>query len=94
MDYKYLCLQLVTCGGILLGLCVLSHVVSPPTSLPDIFPVLTSCYSCFLFMLTMMYFNYIQLTLPEGVTNGPANLWDATYQRSNIHLKIKTKKFH
>lgn len=90
-------LQLTSSLSVLLLLCLLSHILTPPRSLPDIFPVLISCYSCFLFLITLSYLVYIQLSLPR--VNEKNLLWDCDirsynnilYQivgRSNINLNI------
>lgn len=51
------------------GCAVLTYVnvfVKPPHHLPDLFPLLTSVYSCVHFLMFLLYFNYKQFLL-EGV---------------------------
>ena len=77
----------------LMGLCLLAHLVPPPPSLPDIFAVFISCYCCILFMLTMVYFSYVQLSLENEQWNSilECNVSQCMYQivgRSNINLNI------
>lgn len=50
---SYLCLSLQCASSFigLLVLCTASHVITPPSHLPDLFPVLISGYSCILFLL-------------------------------------------
>ena len=45
--------------SVLAMLCVCSHLVTPPQSLPDIFPLMISCYSCCLFLLSYIYVTYL-----------------------------------
>lgn len=52
------CVSSVIC---LLMLCAGSHVILPPTHLPDLFPVLISGYSCILFLIFWLYLNITQL---------------------------------
>ena len=46
----------------LLGVCVLSHIISPPAHLPHIFPVLISTMSCLLFTIFTTHIHYLQFT--------------------------------
>ena len=79
---------MVASASVLIALCTLSHVIPPPPSLPDIFPVLISSFSCLLFMLTLLYFSYVQVSLPAGSGGLGGTYW--MYQR-NIQLKISKK---
>ncbi|XP_065899905.1 dolichyl pyrophosphate Man9GlcNAc2 alpha-1,3-glucosyltransferase-like [Dysidea avara] len=51
----------------LMMLCAASHVISPPSRLPDLFPVLISGYSCILFLLSCVYFNITQFSCHKTV---------------------------
>ena len=46
----------------LLGVCVVSHITSPPAHLPHIFPVLISTMSCLLFTIFTTHTHYLQFT--------------------------------
>ena len=59
--------QCVSTGIGLMMLCAASHVISPPTQLPDLFPVLISGYSCILFLLSALYFNVTQFSCYKTV---------------------------
>ena len=50
------------------GLVVASYTITPPPSLPDLYPVLISAYSAMHFMCFMLYFHYIQITANPEVT--------------------------
>ena len=83
-------LQIVLSLGILFGLCVLSHVISPPTSLPDIFAVLISAYCCCLFIFTLVYLSYIQIVFPTEELPWKYDISHYIYQidrRLNINFK-------
>lgn len=92
--------QLVLSLSLLLGLCILSHIVSPPKFLPDFFPVLTSCYCCLLFMATLVYFIFVQVSLQSSPYQQQNLIWDyevsqCMYQRvkrSNINLAVCKKE--
>ena len=58
--------QMISSIVLLMGLCLLSHIVSPPPSLPDIFAVFISCYSCSLFVLSLLLFSSIQIYMHLG----------------------------
>ncbi|KAM9483604.1 dolichyl pyrophosphate Man9GlcNAc2 alpha-1,3-glucosyltransferase [Clarias gariepinus] len=47
---------------IMAGLSFLSVAVDPPADLPDLFPVLVSLFSFYLFQVMLLYFNLVQLT--------------------------------
>lgn len=46
----------------LLSVCLLSHIITPPSRWPDLFPVLISSLSCLHFLLFFLFFTYKQLT--------------------------------
>lgn len=86
--YQYILIVLSL--GILFGLCVLSHVISPPTSLPDIFAVLISAYCCCLFIFTLVYLSYIQIVFPTEELPWKYDISHYIYQidrRLNINFK-------
>jgi hypothetical protein len=94
MKYIFTLFQGVLSLGVLLGLCLLSHVVPTPSSLPDIFAVLTSCYCSVLFMGTLAYFGYLQATLHSSSDMWECNMSQYMYQivrRSNIKLTVDRK---
>ena len=74
---------------VLLGLCLLSHLLPSPASLPDIFPVLISFYSCVLLMSTWLYFSYVQLSAGPRPTSA---LW--TLDRQSAHHTAGTATTH
>ncbi|CAL8309317.1 unnamed protein product [Lota lota] len=47
-------------------LSVASVVLLPPVGLPDLFPVLVSAFSFLHFLGTFVYFNIVQLSMPQG----------------------------
>lgn len=47
-----------------MGLHIGSAVVKPPRRYPDLWPVLISLYSCAHFLAFLLYFHYLQLSLP------------------------------
>ena len=63
-DYIFQCVSSVV--GLMM-LCAASHVISPPSRLPDLFPVLISGYSCILFLLSCVYFNITQFSCHKTV---------------------------
>ena len=96
-------LQFVFSTAVLLSLCSLSHFIPPPTYLPDIFPVLISACSCALFILFLLYLNWLQLfgtsiTTSIGLTKSSEG--SQLYQkvgRSSINLTLfnhPTEKEH
>ena len=50
------------------GLIVAYFTVTPPPSLPDLYPVLISAYSAMHFMCFLIYFHYIQISAVPEVT--------------------------
>lgn len=46
-------------------LCLLSHFISAPVNLPDLYPVLISVFSCTIFIAFVMYFHYKQFYLSD-----------------------------
>ena len=45
----------------LCGLCVASHLISPPSKLPDLFPVLISSFSFLYFVSFALFYHWEQL---------------------------------
>lgn len=48
-----------------LVLMICEAIVSPPTNLPHLFPLLTAAYSCVHFLIFLAYFSYKQLTTTD-----------------------------
>lgn len=63
--------------------------VSPPESLPHLFPLLISCYSCVHFSLFFVYFNYRQLF---SVANAKSDTLKHKLSISTKEKAISSKK--
>lgn len=57
-------LSMAGCGV----LTFLNVAIKPPQHLPDLFPLLTSVYSCIHFLCFLLYFNYKQFSL-SGISS-------------------------
>lgn len=60
--YAVMAGSLLTCG--LLGLGML--VLEPPARYPDLFPLLVSVFSCVHFVGFFVYFNVVQISIPQA----------------------------
>lgn len=93
--HYYESLMLTLSLSVLLLICSFSHIIPPPISLPDIFAVLISCYCCLLFMATLAYFSYVQLSLQRNTEEQCQFPWDhRMYQiigRSSINLILSNR---
>ena len=62
-------------------LTVASLLVTPPTHLPDLFPVLVSVFSCAHFLVFLICFHYLQFTCND------LDLGESEVMSENIYLK-------
>lgn len=61
--------------------------IRPPVSLPFLFPLLNSAYSCVHFVLFFIYFNYRQITF----SSAPGGIQKTKHNKTNVPKK-KAKK--
>lgn len=74
--------SVVGCSSLLVG----QVFIRPPNSLPFLFPLLISAYSCVHFVLFFIYFNFRQIFFVGGAT-------DSTFDTvKRVNKKIKSSK--
>lgn len=62
-----------------------SQIVVPPKRLPDLYPVLFAVWSCGHFVAFLLYFNYLQLLVPNVRCDGmKSNEFDITSPEQKV----------